>query len=193
MTAAVAVRDTISSPRATVSAVAKAIRIIMMEPVMHAGMDIRRSPRAMASAVQKAIRIIITASATSAITAACMTVTLVPVVRRALPIIMMEPVMHAGMGIRRSRQATASAARKVIRIIMMASATSAVRPVCTTVIPAHVVRGILPSITMAPVIHAVRGLDNTRQAKASAVPKAIRIIITSNAMHRQSQRALVPK
>ena len=75
---------------------------------------------------------------------------------------------------------------------MIASAASAVRPACTTVIPAHVVRGIHPSITMAPAIHAVRGLDNTRQAKASAVPKAIRIIITANAMHRQSPRALVP-
>ena len=127
MTAAVAVRDTISSPRATASAVAKAIRIIMM-----------------------------------------------------------EPVMHAGMGIRRSRQATASAVPKAIRIIITASATSAVRPACTTVIPVTVVRGILPSIIMEHVMHAVRGLDNTRQATASAVLKAIRIITTANAMHRQS-------
>ena len=137
MTAAVAVRDTISTPRATASAARKASRmftrgnatsaikaacttvipvpvvrrtlpIIMMEPVMHAGMGSRQ---ATANAVPKAIRIIITASATSAITAACTTVTPVPVVLQVLRIIIMEPVMHAGMGIRRSRQATASAAR----------------------------------------------------------------------------------
>lgn len=159
---------------------------------MHAVRGLDNTRQAKASAVPKAFRIIITASATSAITVACMTVTPVPVVRRALPIIMMERVMHAGMGIRRSQQATASAARKVIRIIMMASATSAVRPACTTVIPAHVVRGILPSIIMEPVMHAVKGLNNTRQVKASAVPKAIRIIITANAMHRQSPRSLLP-
>ena len=156
MTAAGAMRDTISTPRAT------------------------------ASAVPKVIRIIITASATSAVRPACTTVIPAHVVRGILPSITMAPAMHAGMGIRSSRQAKASAARKVIRIIMMASATSAISAACTTVIPVPVVRGILPSITMEPAMHATRGLDNTRQAKASAVPKAIRIIITANAMHRQN-------
>jgi len=157
-----AVRDTISTPRATVSVAVKASLIFTRE------------------------------AATRAITAACTTVIPVTVVRGILPSITMEPVMHVGLGIRNSRQVMASAARKVIRIIITASATSAVRPACTTVIPAPVVRGILPSITMEPAIHAVRGLDYIRQAKASAVPKVIRIIITANAMHRQSPRALVP-
>ena len=186
MTAAVAVRDTISSPRATASAVAKAIHIIMMEPVMHAGMGIRRSRQATASAVPKAIRIIITASATSAVRPACMTVIPEPVVRRTLPIIIMESVMHASMGIKSYRQPAASAAGKASLIIITASVTSAVRPACTTVIPEPVVRGILPSIIMEPVMHAAKGLNNTRQATASAVLKAIRIITTANAMHRQS-------
>ena len=159
---------------------------------MNASMGIGSCRQPAASAARKATRMFITASATSAVRPACTTVIPEPVVRRTLPIIIMEPVMHASMGIKSYRQAAASAASKASRITIMASVTSAVRPVCTTVIPAHVVRGILPSIIMEHVMHAVKGLNNTRQAMASAVSKAIRIIITANAMHRQSPRSLLP-
>jgi len=145
-------------------------------------------PRATASAVPKASRMFTMANATCVITAARMTVTPADVARSARRIITTEPVMPASTGL--SRQAKASAARQVTRILMTASATSAVRQACTTVIPAPAVRGILHSITMAPAIHAVKGITNTRQAKASAVPKVTRIITTASAM--QSPRILVP-
>ena len=100
MTAAVAVRDTMSSPRATAIAVAKAFPIIIMEAVMNASMGIGSFRQPAASAARKATRMFMRENATSAITAACTTVIPVPVVRRTLPIIIMESVMHASMGIR---------------------------------------------------------------------------------------------
>lgn len=158
MTAARAVRDPISIPRATASAVPKATRMFTM------------------------------ANATSVITAARMTVIPADVARSARRIITTGPVMPASTGL--SRQVRASAARLVTRIIMTASATSAARPACMTVIPVPAVRGIIRSITMAPAMPAGTGLSNTRQAKASAVPKVTRIITTASAM--QSPRILVP-